>query len=137
MELIWKQFYKRHCYKKIFNTNIIKLIYSCTSNAQHFIKQHNNSIKKSEPNTNKEDGNGRNLFEWFYVDLNFRSKKRLFECSYNHRKGNIAFHLSKVSAALDKLCTDYENIILLDDCNVEVKEKTFLTLSVHTTWKDL
>ena len=32
-------------------------------------------------------------------------------------------HLSNLSAALDKLCTGYENIILLRDFNVEVEEK--------------
>ena len=52
-----------------------------------------------------------------------RSKKWLLGCSYNHHKENIASHLSNASAALDKLCRDYENIILLGDFNVEVKEK--------------
>ena len=58
-----------------------------------------------------------NLFE-----INLRSKKWLLRCSYNHHKENIASHLNSISAVLDKLCTDYENIILLDD-NVEVKDK--------------
>ena len=66
-----------------------------------------------------------NSFEGFFVELNLRSKKWLLGCSYNHHKENIAFHLSNVSAALDKLCTDYENIILLGDFNVEVKEKKY------------
>ena len=52
-----------------------------------------------------------------------RSKKWLLGCSYNHHKENIASHLSNASAALDKLCRDYENIILLGDFNFEVKEK--------------
>ena len=52
-----------------------------------------------------------------------RSKKWLLRCSYNHRKENITSHLSNASAAFDKLCRDYENIILLVDFNVEVKEK--------------
>ena len=47
----------------------------------------------------------------------------LLGCSYNHHKENIASHLSNASAALDKLCRDYENIILLGDFNVEVQEK--------------
>ena len=61
-------------------------------------------------------------FEGFFVELNLRSKKWLLGSSYNHRE-NIASHLSNVSAALDKLCVDYENIILLGGFNVEVKEK--------------
>ena len=64
-----------------------------------------------------------NLFEGFFVELNLRNKKWQLGCSYNHHKENIASHLSNVSAALDKLCADYENIILLGDFNVEVKEK--------------
>ena len=63
------------------------------------------------------------LFEEFFVELNLRSKKWLLRCSYNPDKENIASYLSNVSAALDKLCADYENIILLGDFNVEVKEK--------------
>ena len=52
-----------------------------------------------------------------------RSKKWLLWCSYNHHKENIASHLRNVNAALDKLCTDYEDIILLGEFNAEVKEK--------------
>ena len=50
-----------------------------------------------------------NLFEGFFVELNLRCKKWLLGSSYNHLKENIASHLSNVSAALDKLCADYEN----------------------------
>ena len=64
-----------------------------------------------------------NSFEGFFVELNLRSKEWLLGTSYNHHKANIAFHLSNVSVALDKLCADYENFILLGDFNVEVKEK--------------
>ena len=62
----------------------------------------------------------------FFVELNFRSKKWLLRCSYNHYKDNIAFHLSNISAALYKLCTDYKNITLLADFNAEVKGKNML-----------
>ena len=64
-----------------------------------------------------------NLFEGFFVELNLRSKKWHFGSSYNHHKQNIVSHLSNVSAALDRLSADYENIIRLGDFNVEVKEK--------------
>ena len=63
-----------------------------------------------------------NSLEGFLVELNLRSKKRLLGCSYNHHKENIASHLSNASTALDKLCRDYENIILLGDFNVEVND---------------
>ena len=58
-----------------------------------------------------------------FVELNLRRKKWLLGSSYNHHKENIASHHSNISAALEKLCADYENIILLDDFNVKVKEK--------------
>ena len=58
-----------------------------------------------------------------FLDLNLRSKKWLLGCSYNPHKEKITFHLSKLNTALDKLCRDYENIILLGDFNVEVEEK--------------
>ena len=65
-----------------------------------------------------------NSFEGFFVELNLRSKKWLLGCSYNHHKENIASHLSSASTALDKLCRDYENIILLGDFKEKkVKEK--------------
>ena len=62
-------------------------------------------------------------FEGFFVELNLRSKKWLLGCSYNPHKEKITSHLSNLSTALDKLCTDYENIILLGDFNVEVQGK--------------
>ena len=64
-----------------------------------------------------------NLFEECLVEINLRNKNWLLGWPYNHQKENIAFHLSNVSAALEELCADYENIILLSDFNVEVKEK--------------
>ena len=62
-------------------------------------------------------------FEGFFVELNFRNKKCLLGCSYNSYKEKITSRLSNLSTALDKLCTKYENIILLGDFNVEVEEK--------------
>ena len=60
LKLIRKYFHKRHRYKKIFNTNVIKLSYLCTPNVKNLIKQHNSSITKSGTNTNKKDCNCRN-----------------------------------------------------------------------------
>ena len=62
-------------------------------------------------------------FEGFFVEINLRSKKWLLGCSYNPHKEKIISHLNNLSTALDKLCTNYENIILLGDFNVEVEEK--------------
>ena len=62
-------------------------------------------------------------FEGFFVEINLRSKKWLLGCSYNPHKEKIISHLNNLSTALDKLCTNHENIILLGDFNVEVEEK--------------
>ena len=62
-------------------------------------------------------------FERFFVELNLRCKKWLLGSSYNPHKGKLTSPVSNLSTALDKLCTDYENIILLGDFNVDVEEK--------------
>ena len=62
-------------------------------------------------------------FEGFFVELNLKSKKWLLGCSYNPHKEKITSHLRNLSTALDKLWTNYENIILLGDFNVEVEEE--------------
>ena len=64
LKLVKKHFHKRHRYRKIFNTNTIKLSYSCTPNVKNLMKQHNISIMKSEANTNKIDCNCRNKNSW-------------------------------------------------------------------------
>ena len=53
-------------------------------------------------------------FEGFFVELNLRSKKWLLGCSYNPH--------------LDKLCKDYENIILQGEFNLKLRSKTCLSL---------
>ena len=63
------------------------------------------------------------LFEGFFIEINLRSKKWLLGCSYNRHRDKITPHLRNISTALNKLFTDYENVILLGDLNVEVKEK--------------
>ena len=61
-----------------------------------------------------------------------RSKKRLLGCSHNLHWDKITPHLRNLSTALDKLSTDYENVILLGDFNVEVEEKSLSNfMSVH------
>ena len=44
LKLIKKHFPKHHKFNKIFNTNTIKLSYSCTTNMKNLIKQHNSKI---------------------------------------------------------------------------------------------
>ena len=61
-----------------------------------------------------------------------RSKKWLLGYSYNPHRNKITPHLRNISTTLDKLSTDYENVILLGDFNVEVEEKNLSNfMSVH------
>ena len=59
----------------------------------------------------------KNPFESFYVELNFRKKKCLLNCSYNPNNNNIELHLNCLSRSIDSLSSKYENIILLGDFN--------------------
>ena len=57
-------------------------------------------------------------FESFYVELNFRKKKWLLNCSYNPNNNNIEeLHLNCLSRSIDLLLSKYESIILLGDLN--------------------
>ena len=60
----------------------------------------------------------KNPFESFYVELNFRKKKWLLNCSYNpNNNNNIESRLNCLSRSIDSLSSKYENLILLDDFN--------------------
>ena len=71
-------------------------------------------------------------FEGFFIEINLKSKKWLLGCSYNPHRDKITSHFRNISTALGKLYTDYENVILLGDFNVEVEEKNLSNfMSVH------
>ena len=57
------------------------------------------------------------LFESFYVELNFRKKKWLLNCSYNPNNNSIESHLNCLSRSINSFSSKYENIILLGDFN--------------------
>ena len=72
-------------------------------------------------------------FERFFVQLNLRSKKWFLGYSYNPHKETITSHLRKLSTALEKLCANYKNMIILGNLKVEVEEKNmskFLSVSL-------
>ena len=64
-----------------------------------------------------------NSFEGLFIELNLRNKKWLLGCSYNAHIDKTISHLNTISNVLDKVCTDYENLILLGDFNGETGEK--------------
>ena len=60
LKLVKKHFPKHHRLHKIFNTNTVKLSYSCMSNMSNFIKQHNSNILSSPTKTEERSCNCRN-----------------------------------------------------------------------------
>ena len=66
------------------------------------------------------------------VDNYNNNKKWLLGYSHNAHRDNITPQLRNASTTLDILSTDYENVILLGDFNVEVEEKNLSNfMSVH------
>ena len=57
--------------------------------------------------------------ECLLIEINIRKKKWLFCCSYNPNKNNISKHLHCLSKGLDTYISQYDNIMLLGDLNVE------------------
>ena len=77
-------------------------------------------IRKDIPSKRVKKVTFDELFEGFFIEINLISSKWLLGCSYNPHQDNITPHLRNISTALDKLSTDYKNVILLGDFNVEV-----------------
>ena len=55
--------------------------------------------------------------ESFYVELNFRKKKWLLNCSYNPKHSSIESHLDSLSKSIDSLSSRYDNFALLSGFN--------------------
>ena len=53
----------------------------------------------------------------FYVELNFRNKKWLLNCSYNPKHTSVESGLDSLSKSIDSLSSEYDNLILLGDFN--------------------
>ena len=60
LRLVDKHFPRHHKFYKIFNRNTLKLSYSCTSNMENFVKQHNSHVLKNESEANTPLCNCRN-----------------------------------------------------------------------------
>ena len=57
--------------------------------------------------------------------------KWLFCCSYNPNKNNISKHLNCLSKVLDTYISQYDNIMLLGDLNVESQDPGLSNLYVY------
>ena len=49
-------------------------------------------------------------------------KKWFVSCSYNPNTNNISNHLQTISTSLDLYFSQYDNIIVVGDCNAEIGE---------------
>ena len=56
------------------------------------------------------------------MEIRIRNSIWLLFCSYNPSKLQIAFHIPEISNEIDAYCKKYENILIMGDFNVDVKE---------------
>ena len=67
--------------------------------------------------------------ESFYVELNFRNKKWLLNCSYSPKHSGIESHLDSLSKSIDSLSSKYDNFILkinfINSCMKDSSMRTF------------
>ena len=60
--------------------------------------------------------------EGIFIELNFRKKKWLLNCSYNPSKSNIISHLEHLRRSTDFYFANYDNLLLMGDFNVNKSE---------------
>ena len=60
LDLVRKHFSRHHKYSRIFNTNTLKVSYSCMPNMGNIIKQHNTKILQPRPSNQQEPCNCQN-----------------------------------------------------------------------------
>ena len=63
-----------------------------------------------------------NDIEAFFTEIKVNTCKWLVCCSYNPNRINVSTHLEQIKKALDIYSKKYENILLMGDYNVDVKE---------------
>ena len=64
----------------------------------------------------------RNNSEYFFVEINLRTKKWLFCCSYNSHKSSISTHTDFLRRKLEVHSSNCKNFILLGDFNLEMTD---------------
>ena len=64
----------------------------------------------------------RNNSEYFFVEINLRTKKWLLCCLYNPHKNSISIHIDFLRRELDLHSPNYENFMLLGDFNSEMTD---------------
>ena len=60
--------------------------------------------------------------ESIFIELNFRKKKWLLSCSYNPSKSKVISHLEYLRRSWDFYASNYDNLLLMGDFNVNTSE---------------
>ena len=60
--------------------------------------------------------------EGIFIEINLRKQKWLLLCGYNPHKMNAPSFFESVSKSIDKLISQFDNIIIMEDFNVEPHE---------------
>ena len=61
-------------------------------------------------------------FEGIFLELNLKKSKWLFFGGYNPNKENISYFLNTLGPTIDHYMPKYDNLILLGDFNIEMRE---------------
>ena len=75
--------------------------------------------------------------EGFFIELNLRKKKWLLCCSYNPRKNQTSNHLKEIWGNIDAFSSNFDNLILLVNFNVEPIEKHMKDFSLIYNCKNI
>ena len=79
----------------------------------------------------------KNQIEAFFVEIRIRNSIWLLCCLYNPSKLQIASHIQKIFNGIDAYCKKYENILIMGDFNVDVKEVSLHLFSNQYKLKSL
>ena len=61
-------------------------------------------------------------FEGIFLELNLKKSKWLFFGGYNPNKENISYFVNTLGPTIDHYMPKYDNLILLGDFNIEMRE---------------
>ena len=68
-----------------------------------------------------------NDIEAFFIEINIKGNKWLIYCSYNPNRIFVSEHLDHIAKGIDTYSKKYEQILLMDDFNIELKVANMTT----------
>ena len=91
LSLVDKHFPKKSKFHKIFNSNTIKISYSCMPNMKTIINQHNHKVINKDTNNHDEiNCNCRNKHECPIKDK-CQSETLVYKATVNSQRGNVSY----------------------------------------------